>query len=198
MASAVDQFVLDAFGVTIDDVAIPLNTPIHENFTIVEPDATRGQLPSSKQVPIYSLSSAAPIEPITLDEWLNASGMAKISCKDSSTEIRMSFDGLIKNGLYSVWGTFGALDGSLFSVPLAGTPNVFVAGLNRTAHFRQELNGCPLEVNPDGPTLLFIEIAYHSDGMIQGGMPDLPLAGLPFGATTHTQPGIPVNVESDF
>lgn len=185
MASAVDQFVLDAFGITIDDVGIPLNTTIHQNFTTVETDASKGQLPSSTQVPIYALSSGAP-QSITLEEWLNASGMARISCKDEMTKIIINFDGLVVNGLYSVWGTFGALDGTLFSVPLAGTPNIFVADSNGTGNFKRKLNGCPLEINSDGPTLLFIEVAYHSDGMIHGGMPDLPHAGLPFGATTHT------------
>ncbi len=109
----------------------------------------------------------------------------------------MTLKGLVKNGLYSVWATYGDPDSGGFApAPLGGTPNIIVPGSEGKAKFVRVLNGCPLTPQAGERPLLLIEVAYHSDGMIYGGVADLPDAGYPFGLTTHTHINFPVIIES--
>ncbi len=66
-----------------------------------------------------------------------------------------------------------------------GTPNIFVAGPTGAAEFERNLN-CPSTPGEGEKVFLFVEVAYHSDGMVYGAIPSLPPQGVLFGAVTHT------------
>jgi hypothetical protein len=131
-----------------------------------------------------------------LGEWLKAKGNARLTCYDDGTaEVEMNFEGLIENGLYSIWATYGDPDtGGFAPVPLGGTPNIIVPGSEGEAKYKRYLNDCPLTLVEGEKPLLLVEVAYHSYGMVYGAVADLPGLGYPFGLTTHTQINFPVNI----
>ena len=119
---------------------------------------------------------------------MKARAKAKFICnEDGPAMVEIRFRGLIENGVYSVWATYGDPETErLAPMPLGGTPNIIVPGPRGKATFKRFLNDCPLTPAPGDRPLLLIEVAYHSDGMVYGGAADLPNAGFPFGLTTHT------------
>ncbi|MGH2371665.1 MAG: hypothetical protein ACRDI2_26130, partial [Chloroflexota bacterium] len=76
---------------------------------------------------------------------------------------------------------------TLAPVALGGVPNVLVADPRGRAEFTRTLGFCPLTE----AALKFIDISYHSDGAVAGG---LPVVGLPSGVVTHTHIAFPINV----
>jgi hypothetical protein len=119
---------------------------------------------------------------------LEATGEAIFTCyDDSNARVEMQSNGLLANGLYSIWATYGEPStGDFAPVSLGGTPNIIAPGAEGEARFERYLNDCPLNPVEGERPLLLIEVAYHSDGMVYGAVADLPSAGVPFGVTKHT------------
>lgn len=174
-----------------------LNIPLRDVPIIVAPDGTRGPVPSVLDVPGFLPSKSLPNAPITLGEWLEARGKLRIKCYDDGTAtVKVNLRNLIVNGVYTLWGVFGldssgdGMEDTIVPVALGGVPNVMIADKNRKAHITRTVNFCPL----DEPGLKTINIAWHSDGNTYGGVPELPLLGLPGGVITHDQVNFPINV----
>ncbi|MHC4954833.1 MAG: hypothetical protein ACYTGZ_13185 [Planctomycetota bacterium] len=114
---------------------------------------------------------------MTLGEWLKASGTGTYTHKDGVGHLKLSFTGLVPNGVYTMWHAFIALpptspfSGTL-DLPLGardGTTSVFVADASGNAKFEHKFRpGLQLS---DIWTTSMLAIAYHSDGKTYGGVP---------------------------
>lgn len=192
LATAVDPFILESSGVPLDPILN--NIPLREVVTIVDGFQNRNQLPPITEVTGATISRGLPNEHITLKNWLSASGRLRINChKDGTARIKLAFKKLIPNGVYTVWGTFG-VNGGLAPYPLGGIPNVFTADKNGKAKYSRFINFCPTNAQSDDAPLLLIEVAYHSDGSVYGGVADLPQIGFPPGTLVHDHINFPINI----
>ncbi len=153
-----------------------LNIPFREVPIIVGPDGTRAQVPSVLDVPAFAPSKSLPNAPITLGEWLEAEGKLDIECDDDGTAIvKVKLKNLIENGVYTLWGVFGldlfpvdGMEDTIVPVALGGVPNVMIANKKGKARIKRTINFCP----QDEPQLKTINIAWHSDGNVYGGVPE--------------------------
>ena len=174
-----------------------LNVPFRDVAIIVDPAGGRAQVPSVFDVPGHAPSKSAPNDPITLDDWMEAQGQLNIRCRpNGKAKLRVRVRNVIVNGVYTLWGVFG-LDTSgngapdtIVPVALGGVPNVMIGDKNGKASIERTINFCPMTE----PSLLTINIAWHSDGNVYGAVPELPLAGFPGGVVTHDQINFPINV----
>ena len=197
IASGVDPDLLAMFGMPDFDRDLA-NVPFRNVATIVDPSGGRMQVPSVLDVPGFAPSKSLPNDPLTLDDWLSASAKLKYQCNsdDGTADIVIEAENLIVNGIYSLWGVFrldtdndGTFD-IFIPAPLGGVPNVFIADKNGKGRIERTINLCP----DQEPSLLIIDLSYHSDGIVYGAVPDLPLGGLPGGLTSHSQILFPINV----
>lgn len=195
LATTVDENNLARLGLTPSDIDPALiNVPLHEVAVVVDPAGNRSQVPLVTEVPGTDVSRALPSGPITLGAWLQARGRAVIRCReDGTSSIRLTFGRLVKSGIYTVWGVFAVEGEGLVPAPLGGVPNLVNVGKRGFGWFERSLNFCPTNPRPGEGVLMFIDVDYHSDASVYGGVPDLPLAGLPGGTVTHSHVAFPVN-----
>jgi hypothetical protein len=213
LATTTDPNFLDPLG--IPDVNPGLkNIPLNQNYVITGQDGSRTIVPSYNQAPGGGLGITRSNDdtPITLGQWLNAKGVLKIVCKgDGSATVDGRFTNLIPNAVYSMWGvwTAAAPNPPIAAIPLGGIPNGLVPDRHGNATFYRELSFCPKDTAPDGSVLMFITLAFHSDGSLNGANPEFgalptkftPLVGPSFtstfvpGAVTQDAMQFPVNVE---
>lgn len=198
LATGLDPFSLAVFGLTPEDFDPELvNLPLRETPVIVARDGTRDFIPSILEVPDFAPGRSLPDDAITLGEWLQAKGRAVIRCRgDGAAKLTLRLKGLIKHGIYTVWGALildtndDGFDEPVI-VPLGGVPNALVADDRGRAVFRRVLDSCPLADS----ALKLIDVMYHSDGACYGAVPNQSFAGYPSGVVTHTHVEFPVNVE---
>lgn len=197
LATGLDPYSLEVFGLTPEDFDPQItNLPLRETPIIVERDGYRDFLPSVLDVPAFVPGRSLPNTDITLGKWLQASGRAIVRCSaNGKVKLTIQLRGLIKNGIYTVWGAY-ILDTDndgveeLMVAPLGGVPNALVADHKGGAVFCRVLNSCPLT----DPGLKLIEVMYHSDGALYGAVPNQAFLGYPIGVVTHAQVEFPVNV----
>lgn len=174
-----------AFGAPIEFEAEYLNVPLHEVPVALDgigevtgvlgPPHTAGQLDTHR---------AAPYGPITLGQWLEASGRCTFTClSDGGSEMVIELEHLLPNSLYTIWGIFGG--GPVALTPLGGVPNVVATDDNGVGRVRRILNWCPLNPKEGDRPLLWISIAFHSDHAVYGNVP-APY-NWPEGLIHHTQ-----------
>lgn len=176
-----------------------INVPLHQTPVVVDGAGTRAQVPSAAEQPGSTTSRSLPSKPITLGKWMQAKGTMKIRCyADDTATVDIRLTNLIENGVYSLWTIYladrdgdGQTDG-VAPYALGGVPNVIVPDANNSATVSRKLGFCPLT----DPKLIFIDIAFHSDGSVYGGAPDQPFASFsqPMGSVTHTHVEFPMNV----
>ena len=174
-----------------------LNIPLRDVAVIVSDDRTRAQVPGVLDAPGFAVTKSAPNDPITLDDWLKAEGTLRIDCKqDGTSEITVTTKNLVVNGVYTLWGVFAldfdadGVDDAAIPIALGGVPNAMVVDKSGKAEITRILSFCP----QDEPSLKTVAIAFHSDGNIYGGVPELGTVGFPGGTITHDQLNFPVNV----
>ncbi len=127
---------------------------------------------------------------MTLGEWLAGTGTADYTCKGGAATIKIDFEKLVPNGIYTVWYflagkphmgcadcPFGTID-----FPMGGgdgSQSVFTAGANGKATYQASFSPC-LKLGDD---LIFSGMAlnYHSDGKTYGRHPG------EFGNKSHIQ-----------
>lgn len=174
-----------------------INVPYRQTPIIVQQDGTRAELASVMDVSPFERGLSLPNYPITLGRWLQARGIAKIKChKDGTSTLTLRLRGLIENGLYTVWSLYAAdrdNDGftDAFTGPTGGVPNTLVADERGRARFRRVLNICPL----DNRDLSIIDVTYHTDGAVYGGVASLPFAGLPPGVVAMSHVEFAINTD---
>jgi len=173
----------------------PQNTPLREIPMYINADFDLGNPSGVFETPRDQLSRSWPGNPITLGEWSKAEGVMKLKCKkNGNASVKIRFKHMIPNGLYTVWATSGTDEGGLTAVPFGGAPNVFVADDQGGGTWERQLNGCPTDTEGVDNPLLLLEVAYHSDNNIYGGIPDSAAGGRPFGLSTNTHLNFPINI----
>lgn len=196
LAAFVDPFlevVFPPFVVGLTDPST-LNVPVRDTATIISGDGvTRGVLPFMEDAAATDRSYAAPNfpDPITLDEWFDASGRMLIRCRnDGTANLRIRARDLIPNRAYTVWAMWHLADGRIFPQPFGGVPNAYVTNKRGNAYYERELNFCPMEASRDGvdgSRLLSIITHIHSDHVLYGAVPFPGGAGFPPGSVGSMQ-----------
>ncbi len=194
---------LDAFPPNPDGINVPLRDVgtwtsgliNHLNRDELNPlvDHSRVTLPFQGDASIATQAQAGPgsPNPITLGDWLKASGIMQIHCQpDGTTRLRIQVRDLIPNRAYTVWAMWHLADGRIFPQPYGGAPNAFITDKHGNAEFERELNFCPLTAareGIEGNRLLSIITHLHSDHILYGGVPTPTGTGFPPGTVLHMQ-----------
>jgi len=114
---------------------------------------------------------------MTLGRWLKHRGIGTYTCENGVGTLDLTFTGLVRNGVYTMWHAFMALPpptpftGTL-DLPLGardGSESVFVAEEDGKAAFKHTFQPC-LQMS-DTWTTSMLAINYHSDGNTYGGHP---------------------------
>ena len=189
LATSIDPGFLMLAGLPISLIdESKLNIPLQNVPANVSPAGDhRMQLPSTLAVDPVTPNQAEPMDAVTLNNWLKASGTAKLKCGDHKNTVYIQLHNLIPNRLYTIWGIFESPDSRFVAVPLGGTPNAVMTNAEGNSKFKRELGFCPFVRTDSGSRLLAIDVVYHSDHQVYAVMPDLPLTGLITGSITHTQ-----------
>lgn len=190
LATVADPFFLTVFGAPPPS-SDKLNVPLRSVAVYKAPDGTRAPLKGHLSVSPLEPSRVANTPSITLGQWLAARATAKLRCTGSRGFVEIQLEHLIPHGLYTIWSVFQSPSG-LFPVPMGGAPNAFVTDPRGQARFERALSYCPFEPLPSGERLAFLEVVYHSDQALYGGVPELFAAGLPPGVVTHIHVDIPI------
>lgn len=194
---------LDAFPPNPDGLNVPLRevgtwtsgliNRLNEDAVTPLVDRSRVTLPFQDNEVVTAQLQAGPAspDPITLGDWLKASGKMKIRCnKDGTTRLEIKVKGLIPNRAYTVWAMWHRANGTIFPQPFGGVPNAFITDKKGKAEIERELNFCPLEAAQegiDGNRLLSIITHLHSDHILYGGVPTPTATGFPPGTVLHMQ-----------
>lgn len=166
-----------------------LNVPINSTPVGVGPTINaRAPVLNALDAPPTTVTSSR--EPVTLGQWLDASGKAKIKCRnDGTTTIDLKFKKLIPNGVYTLW-----FETTFSPSPLGGLPNVMIPDDHGKASYSRTVAGCILEPVPGENFVTAITVEYHSDGQVYGGFPVPVLEpGFVIGVQAQDQLGFPVN-----
>jgi hypothetical protein len=180
---------------------LPLrNVPINIDFNYVKRVPLRGLL----QADPLELSQSEPANPITLGQWMKASGVAVIDCSGEGATVKLRLKSLIPNRIYSAWATMtlpaqvGQPGVNSFPLPIGGTPgNIFLTDKNGDATFERWIKFCPFDTQSTGgstPSIpaLDIEVLYHADFQAYGA---IPAPGLMLGLITFDHLVFPIGVE---
>lgn len=161
----------------VDDNA--LNTPL---FASAEPQPHNPADPSA----VGPFPKGASLD-LTLGEWLGASGSGNYSVENGEGHLTIEFEGLVPNGVYTLWHFFMANGETTpfigtFDLPVGafdGNQSIFVADADGTATFDQVFETA-LQLSGEQLTA-GLAVNYHSDGQTYGVLPG------EFGENAHIQ-----------
>lgn len=114
---------------------------------------------------------------ITLGDWFAAKGSGRYRCEDGEGTLKISFENLIPNGVYTMWHDFMAWPptepfNGTYDLPVGardGSENIFVADISGDAVFERTFKPC---LQLSGEHLIAdLAIAWHSDGKTYGSLP---------------------------
>jgi hypothetical protein len=189
------------------DVVKPewLNVPLRKWPILIDfGNVRRLELRGLNEADPLELSQSEPANDITLGQWMKASGHLTLTCSKRQANVKLRMKNLIPNRTYSVWATASLPDtvpgepGRYAStLPIGGTPNVFVTDGNGDAAFERAIKFCPYDTQlPAGgiPTIpvLNIEVLYHGDHQTYGA---IPAPGLMLGLVTFSHVVFPIDVK---
>eukprot|EP01006_Ploeotia_vitrea_P003843 TRINITY_DN113352_c0_g1_i1.p1 TRINITY_DN113352_c0_g1~~TRINITY_DN113352_c0_g1_i1.p1 ORF type:complete len:350 (-),score=37.47 TRINITY_DN113352_c0_g1_i1:27-1076(-) len=183
LASYGDPLFILGQGMTVDDRL--LNRPILGAATTVKSDGQQSTVarPTPGLSPITPHTVLARQGEVTLRQWLSVKGTFEIKCRASATTdgvmatIYGSFENLIPNELYDMWGVFADFATlTLHPTSLGGVPAVFLSDESGQGEFFRTLHYCPLDfldLNAalTQPVLLDFTAALHADGLTHGWVP---------------------------
>ena len=178
LATTTDPTYRDTFGFPDPDSRLK-NVQLRNVATTITFDGLRSSLPSMGILPPnpFPPTKNQSNEPITLGDWLNAKGHMKIRCnRDGSARVKIWLRKLVPDSIYSVlaiWNTTppGFSAPTVVPLPLGGLPNIVVTNSDGNAKFDRKLVACPMDPTPDGSSLLFVDVGYHSDNNVSGAVP---------------------------
>lgn len=124
---------------------------------------------------------------ITLGEWLGASGSGSYHVEDGQGHLTVEFEGLVPNGVYTLWHFFMANGETqpfvgTFDLPVGafdGSQSIFVADAEGSATFDQTFETA-LQLSGEQLTA-GLAVNWHSDGKTYGVLPGA------FGQNAHIQ-----------
>ena len=196
LATAVHPNFLGLAGKTRADVDPELenillrDVPVNVDFAFVNREKLRGEF----QADPLEVSQAEPANNITLGQWMEASGVAKIVCKSNRhATLKITTSSLIPNRMYGVWATLGGE--FLSSFPIGGAPTMFMTDEYGDGKFKRELNFCPLDKDSADRPVLVINVVYYSSHQNFGAVPEpVFVDGFWLGTVTHNHLQFPINV----
>lgn len=204
VATTLDPNILAPNGITDEDIDPDwLNIPLRDVPTTINFYEKRA-LPGVFDAEASEKAQAGPSEPITLRQWMSASGTAKILCFDSGrSTVRLRMKNLIPSRLYAVWSTLGPSkrgDSEVFpSLPIGGVPNLFITDERGDAWYERTLQFCPLAPESTDRAMLVINVQLHSNHQNYGAINGPPLAQVPngywIGTVIHNHLQFPINVK---
>lgn len=123
---------------------------------------------------------------MTLGAWLAGTGTATYTCEDDIGTLDSTFEGLVPDGLYTMWYFIAARPPTVpfasVDMPLGerdGSQSVFNADADGRAAYKVVFSPC---LQLSGRQLdAGLAIAYHSDGKVYGGYPG------PLSTVSHVQ-----------
>jgi hypothetical protein len=199
LATVVDPLFVSR-GIDESKLSDQLNVPLRDVGVIVDPAGkSRRALPDILDPGVAQLkvSRAHSNGPITLQSWLAARGNGIVQCEAGERPtVKLFMDGLIPNGLYSVWAVY-RMNKFPLPGPLGGVTNAFVADDEGRATFERVLNYCPLDLKPGETPVLQFDVLYHSDARLFGARQDLPGQNLIMGTVSHIQLEFPLTGMAD-
>ncbi len=178
-------------------INVPLRkVPVNIDFdvSLTKKTVLRGLL----QADPVERSQSEPAGDITLGQWMKANGVLTINCAGRGADLKMRFENLIPNRLYSVWATMGlpdpgsGIENPAIPLPIGGTPSVFMTDERGDATFRRWIKFCPLDKNATRDPMLTIEVLYHANHSVYGA---IPAPGIMLGLITFPHVLFPINVE---
>lgn len=124
---------------------------------------------------------------LTLGDWLGASGSGHYHVEDGEGHLTIEFEGLVPNGVYTLWHFFmvnGETDPFVgtFDLPIGtfdGNQSIFIADADGSATFDQSFDTA-LQLSGEQLTA-GLAVNWHSDGMTYGVLPGA------FGESAHIQ-----------
>ncbi|MEM6638079.1 MAG: hypothetical protein AAF667_19585 [Pseudomonadota bacterium] len=124
---------------------------------------------------------------ISLGDWLGASGSGSYHVEDGEGHLTVEFEGLVPNGVYTLWHFFMANGETepfigTFDLPVGafdGSQSVFVADAEGSAKFDQTFETA-LQLSGEQLTA-GLAVNWHSDGKTYGVLPGA------FGQNAHIQ-----------
>lgn len=182
-----------------------INTPLHQVPVTSDPDdfgrgrgtGVRSQLPTTLEAATGAAATrGVPNDPITKSRWFKAGGVLEIKCYANGTaKAELRLHNLIPHGVYTLWTIHRVVfNGSpnIAPYPFGGVPNVVIPDEQGSARTTRSLGYCPLTEQ----NLVFVDIAFHSDGNVYGAVPDAPFDDFPqaMGSVTHTHVEFPIHV----
>lgn len=172
---------LDAFGLSfagLDPSNVPfeaLNVLIDDTPILTDDFGIQHEnLPCATEVSQTNvIARAGPCrQPITLDDWMRARGVAVFDCRaDGTSHARLLMRRLRPNRMYSVWLVVQDFtSGPRFLVrpiPFGGVPNILVTDPAGRGDLDRTLGFCP----HDREEVLGIAVVMRSNGQNYGGVP---------------------------
>ena len=111
----------------------------------------------------------------TLGEWLSATGTGELNCDNGAGSIRVEFERLVPDGLYTMWNFFAGQQLETFhtyDLPLGapdGSQSIFRADGKGNAIYEASFEPCLQGTNDQ--LMAGLAIAYHSDEATHGYEP---------------------------
>lgn len=171
---------------------IPLrDVPVNTDFAFVNRVPLRGEMEAEP----LEVAQSEPAQALTLGQWMNASGVARIECKSNDeANLVIRAKNLIPNRMYGVWATLGGE--YLSSFPIGGVPNMFVTDERGSGRIERTLNFCPLDPASASRPILVLNVVYYSSHQNFGAVPEpVFVDGFWLGTVTHNHLQFPVNVD---
>lgn len=129
------------------------------------------------------------MEGYTLGQYLQASGELKIMCNAETGDFRykLEAEGLVPNGLYSLWSNHGPQPPDFDTLAAFGGPTIVTADEDGKVKIKRSVAHCPADA-------WIVGLAYHSNFKVSGNVPEhTPELG---GAHDHLQFFIRMELES--
>lgn len=210
LASHFDDVGMPLLGVSRPKVPDSrLNIPLDDNFVLADDfGINRQKIGCTSNVGAHNaITRAAPCnDPITLERWVEASGVLRVRCYvDPSAEVKaklvLVMQDLMPNRLYTAW--YVAVNfpqGHIIQgFPLGGVPNSFTTNANGYYLLQREMGFCPFNES----TTLGFAVHLRGDGQNYGGIP-VPFLNQedaspePFSGFEALFPGSAIHIQLNF
>lgn len=180
VATTVNQTFLNLFGLPDADTRLK-NLRSNEVPVVAGADGSRSflQAEGSTSAPLPATLSL-PSAPLTLDEFRGVRGFMFLKCRaDGTAKVRIDVYRYRPHELLTIWALWAFPEGlgviNAAALPFGGVPNAMIPNERGYARFVRELSYCPMDAQENGAKLMWLDIATHMDGAVNGATPDVPV-----------------------
>lgn len=118
---------------------------------------------------------------LTAGEWVQATGEAEVTCIEEGTQYDFRFEGLVPNGVYTIWHFPATGAGALashtndinnvFTAAASGTTTFSVIGTAGLMTFNGSVTECTRPLRSSDPMRILFVVVYHIDNRSWGTTP---------------------------